>query len=231
MKHFLKLIFICLLFISHNGLSQSKKVRFGPLVSITFPSEPYLDDSPLRNLFEVTNEHGTFQAMYIKDDINYPVQYAELKDQQRFYYGFLDGMIKKMNGSLLDSEFFSNSGYTACDALISFQDQLGNNWKMTLRVLVLNEKVYTASYANLESEFDLQNEPVQRFFDSWTLHVKSKSELLKSAAGGGGEETSLGKSIWKILIALVVVLSITVGAIFIATRKSKVERAREADKL
>lgn len=230
MKHSLKLIFICLLFISQNVFSQSKKIRFGPLVSITFPSEPYFDDSPVRNVFETTNEHGTFQAMHLKDDINYPVQSAELKDQQRYYFGFLDGMTEKMNGSLLDSKFFSNSGYTACDALISFQDQLGSNWKMTLRVLVLNEKVYTASYANLESEFDLQNETVQRFFDSWTLHVKSKSELLKSAAGGG-EETSLGKSIWKAIIALVVVLSITVGAIFISTRKSKVERAREAEKL
>ena len=102
---------------------------------------------------------------------------------------------------------------------------------MISRSITLNGEFYSIVCANLTSEYEYNTATREEFFNSFEIGIDPKDVISKSVNLSSSESQSTGSTIWRMVIMIFSIVSITIGAVYFSTRKSKVEKANEVSDL
>ncbi|PHR17161.1 MAG: hypothetical protein COA38_21165 [Fluviicola sp.] len=225
------------LFLGKHAFSEvvneeaSTKVRFGGIAEVTFPSEPTSSFSDIQDEHILNVVSGSYQARYLKSKMDKTIQWGPEENLKKFYSEYLKGMADGIKGRVISGKYIKIKGYMALDAIFIYHDPMGREIKMISRSITLNGKFYSIVCANLTSEYEYNTATREEFFNSFEIGIDPKDVISKSFNLSSSESQSTGSMIWRMVIMIFSIVSITIGAVYFSTRKSKVEKANEVSDL
>lgn len=220
---------ILLVTVQAQSQSQYTDIRFGKIAEVTFPGEPYADSSKLQDQYGLSSEDGNFQARYLKSGMYPFLQDGPEEDLKKSYQEYLIGLADGLNGKVVTAGYFEMDGYLALEAELRYDHPVQGDMTTTTRTVTIGGKIYSASYANSTSDYDFHEQSRDRFLNSFKIGLTKKA--LKEKPDKNKKPMSVWEMIGRMLLASAVIIGITLGAVYFATRKSKAERAKEKNDL
>lgn len=204
-------------------------MRLGEVATITFPSEPVLNDTGRDELYRVENQNGLFQALFVKSHLSPTIQLEPVEKIEELYLGYVDGMTNKMKGKLISMSYSKLKGYVYVDARLNyFEPNTGVLMTIKCRVITILGRIYNVMYTNTAFAFDDSPDTCDDFLNSFNLLIDANGESLNE--GGPlyeSEAKTVGETIWRSVIAIFVIIGITLVGVYFATRKSKTKKSNE----
>jgi len=139
-------------------------------------------------------------------------------------------MLEGLNGEMVSAKLGKKKGYVYLDAVLNYMDKMsGVLMTVKSRTVTLMGRIYSVSYINQASEFNNYTAERDEFLNSLDIVAKDRNQ--PSNGFYGSEAKTTGEMIWRMFIAIFIILCITIVAIYFGTRKSKAERANQVKDL